>query len=145
MQDAPGQQSPLVVHPPPQATQLLVLQRNGGLPPALGTHGFPLQQSALVAQAAPPSWQLWSAHRGTPRLSGAHAVFLLPRPAQQSWFALQLVVMSLQTSPFGVHPMCCWQVPLMHATACPEVGRPASMSAWDPQQSSLVTHVSPST
>ena len=76
----------------------------------LGTQGLPLQQSALVAHALPPvptpaSGSHPLAHRGTPRLSGLQAVFLLPRPAQQSWFALQLVVMSLQTSPFGVQPM----------------------------------------
>jgi hypothetical protein len=85
------------------------------------------------------------AHRGTPRLSGRHAVLALPSPAQQSWFALHDIVMSLQMSPFGVQPMCCWQKPPMHATALPEVGIPASMSACDPQQSLSVTHVSPST
>ncbi len=88
---------------------------NGGLPPlGLGTQGSPLQQSALVAHALPlvpipASGSHPLAHRGTPRLSGLHAVFLLPRPAQQSWFALHDVVMSLHTSPFGVHPMCVWQ------------------------------------
>jgi hypothetical protein len=70
---------------------------------------LPLQQSALVAHAPPPSSQLPLAHRGTPTLSCRQVVLLLPRPEQQSWFALQDVVMSLQTSPFGVQPMCCWQ------------------------------------
>jgi hypothetical protein len=107
MQYAVGQQSALVVHAPPHATHAEPWQTKGGLPPALGTHGLPLQQSALVAHAAPPSSQLGLAHRGTPRLSGLQAVFLLPRPAQQSWFALHVVVWSLQTSPFGVQPMCC--------------------------------------
>jgi len=107
MQPVPVQQSAFVVHPPPHATQLLWLQTKGGLPLGLGTHGLPLQQSALVAHAVPPSPQFWSAHRGTPTLSGLQAVFLLPRPAQQSWFALHDVVMSLQTSPLGVQPMCC--------------------------------------
>ena len=114
MQKAPGQQSALVVHPPPHATQMVSLQTKGGLPLGLGTHGLPLQQSALVAHALPPvptpaSGSHPLAHRGTPRLSGLQAVFLLPRPAQQSWFALHDVVMSLHTSPFGVQPLCCWQ------------------------------------
>jgi len=115
MQEAPGQQSALVVHPPPHATQMVALQTKGGLPPlGLGTHGLPLQQSALVAHAlplvpTPASGSHPLPHRGTPRLSGLQAVFLLPRPAQQSWFALHDIVMSLQTSPFGVQPMCCWQ------------------------------------
>ncbi len=145
MQEVPGQQSALVVHPLPHPTQLVVLQTKGGLPLGLGTHGLPLQQSALVAHALPPSWQFWSAHRGTPTLSRLQAVLAFPRPAQQSWFALHDMVMSLQTSPFGVQPMCCWQKPPMHATGWPEVGRPASMRASDPQQSSSVMHVSPST
>src|ERR1700751_3829955 len=33
----------------------------------------------------------------------------------------------------------------MHTTGLPELGRPASMNASDPQQSLSVTHVSPST
>jgi hypothetical protein len=107
MQEVPGQQSALVVHAPLHATHAEPLQTNGGLPPALGTHGLPLQQSALVAHAPPPSSQVPFAQRGTPTLSGRHAVFALPRPAQQSWFALHDVVWSLQTSPFGVQPMCC--------------------------------------
>ncbi len=88
---------------------------NGGLPPlGLGTQGSPLQQSALVAHALPlvpipASGSHPLAQRGTPRLSGLHAVLELPRPAQQSWLALHEVVMSLQTSPLGVQPMCVWQ------------------------------------
>jgi hypothetical protein len=77
-------------------------------------HGVPLQQSALVAHAPPLTPRPASgshplAQRGTPTLSGRQAVFLLPSPAQQSWLALQDVVWSLQTSPFGVQPWCCWQ------------------------------------
>jgi hypothetical protein len=104
-----------------------------------------LQQSALVAHALPASPQFSFAQRGTPTLSRRHAVFLLPRPAQQSWLALQDVVMSLQTSPFGVQPMCCWQKPFMHTTGLPEVGRPASMNAAEPQHSPSLVQVSPST
>jgi hypothetical protein len=84
------------------------------LPFGLGTQGLPLQQSALVAHAPPlvpipASGSHPLAHRGTPRLSGLQAVLLLPKPAQQSWLALHDIVMSLQMSPFGVQPMCCWQ------------------------------------
>ena len=114
MQLVPVQQSALVVHAPAHAMHDVLEQISGGFPLGFGTHGLPLQQSALVAHAlpAPPMPASGSqplAQRGTPRLSGLHAVFLLPRPAQQSWFALHDVVMSLQTSPFGVQPMCCWQ------------------------------------
>jgi hypothetical protein len=114
MQPVPVQQSAFVVHEPPHAMQLVEAQTKGGLPPGLGTHGLPLQQSALVEHTLPPvpapaSGSHALAHRGTPRLSGLQAVLLLPRPAQQSWFALHDIVMSLQTSPFGVHPMCVWQ------------------------------------
>ena len=141
----PGQQSAFVVQPPAHAMQALGEQVSGGLPPAFGTHGLPLQQSALVAHAPPPSAQSGPAQRGTPRLSGRHAVLLFPRPAQQSWFALHEVVMSLQTSPFGVHPWCVWQYPPVHVTGLPEVGMPASMNGSEPQQSLSVTQVSPST
>jgi hypothetical protein len=90
-------------------THWVVAQTYGGVPLGLGTQGSPLQQSALVAQAVPPSPQFPFAQRGTPTLSCLQAVWLLPRPAQQSWFALQDVVISLHTSPLGVQPMCCVQ------------------------------------
>jgi hypothetical protein len=111
MHEYPAQQSADVEHPPHDGTHADGKQVYGGLPPSigLGTHGLPLQQSALVAQALPASPQLRLAHRGTPTLSCLQAVFLLPRPAQQSWLALHDVVFSLQTSPLGVQPMCCWQ------------------------------------
>ena len=105
----PGQQSALFVHAPHAEMHDVPEQTYGGLPLGLGTHGAPLQQSALVAHAEPLLPHCGLAQRGTPTLSGLHAVFLLPRPAQQSWLALQEVVMSLQTSPFGVQPMCCVQ------------------------------------
>jgi hypothetical protein len=109
MHEEPGQQSDVVEHVLHEGTQAAAAQVYGGLPAGLGTHGAPLQQSALVAHAEPLLPHCGLAQRGTPTLSGLHAVFLLPRPAQQSWLALQEVVMSLQTSPFGVQPMCCVQ------------------------------------
>jgi hypothetical protein len=92
------------------------LQTNGGLPPGLGTHGLPLQQSALDAHAPPPSSQFSLAQRGTPTLSSLQGDLALPRPAQQFWFALQDEVGSLHTSPFGVQPWACEQKPFWHTT-----------------------------
>jgi hypothetical protein len=110
MQEKPGQQSAVVVHPAQDGTHWVLAHTNGG-PPGIGfgTQGSPLQQSALVAHAVPPSPQSTLAHRGTPTLSCLQGVLLLPRPAQQSWLALHDVVISLQTSPFGAQPMCCVQ------------------------------------
>jgi hypothetical protein len=109
MQEVPGQQSAVVVHALHDGTQLVVAQTSGGDPPGLGTQGSPLQQSALVAHALPPSPHCRLAHRGTPTLSCLQGLQLFPMHAQQSWFALHDVVGSLHTSPFGVQPMCCVQ------------------------------------
>ena len=96
----------MVEHVLHEGTQVADAQMYGGLPLGLGTQGSPLQQSALVAHAAPLLPHCGLAQRGTPTLSCLHAVFLLPRPAQQLWLALHEVVASLQTSPFGAQPMC---------------------------------------
>jgi len=52
VQGSPRQQSAVVVHEPPAATQLSPPQTNGGSPSGFGTHGK-LQQSALEAHAWP--------------------------------------------------------------------------------------------
>jgi hypothetical protein len=49
----PGQQSALVEHAPQIATQADWAQTKGGVPPALGTQGLLLQQSALDAHDPP--------------------------------------------------------------------------------------------
>jgi len=98
------------VHPAQDGTHWVLAHTNGGPPGiGLGTQGSPLQQSALVAHAVPPSPQFTLAQRGTPTLSCLHGLQEFPMHAQQSWFALQDVVGSLHTSPFGVQPMCCVQ------------------------------------
>ncbi len=61
-----------------EGTHWVFAQMYGGVPFGLGTQGSPLQQSALVAQAEPPSPQFPFAQRGTPTLSCLHAVLLLP-------------------------------------------------------------------
>ena len=48
---SPAQQSALIVHAPQIGTQAIDPQTNGGVPPALGTQGRLLQQSALDAHA----------------------------------------------------------------------------------------------
>ena len=55
MQLVPLQQSALLVHMPPVATQLVLPQCR--LPMLSGTHGEPLQQSPENAQAEPAIWQ----------------------------------------------------------------------------------------
>jgi hypothetical protein len=109
----------------------------------LGTQGEPLQQSALDAHAAPGFWHCPSEHRGTPMLSCLH-VSAWQLPEQQSHDELQLIVASLQTSPFGLQPCGRRQIPtgpplMAHVTGFPDPpGRPA-----DPQQSVSVVHRSP--
>jgi hypothetical protein len=152
MHVSPGQQSALIVQLPHRGTQLPPpgLQTYGGVAPAgFGTHGSPLQQSALDAQACPVPTHCLPAHRGTPTLSGRHvSVFGFSQlPAQQSHDALHDIVRSLQTSPFGLHPIGLRQTPrgplpeMLQVTGEPEPpGSPA-----DPQQSESFAHRSPTT
>jgi hypothetical protein len=83
----------------------------GGLPPGLGMHGAPLQQSALDAHDAPALKQTASAQRGTPRLSCLQVSCVSQLPAQQSHDELHDMFCSLQTSPLGLHPMGRRQTP----------------------------------
>jgi hypothetical protein len=71
------------------------------MPVGLGTHGAPLQQSALDAQPAPASAHWALAQRGTPSLSCLHVSIVSQLPAQQSHVELHDIVWSLQTAPFG--------------------------------------------
>jgi hypothetical protein len=51
--EVPGQQSALFEHVPQLGTHAAEKQVKGGVPPGFGTHGAPLQQSALEAHDAP--------------------------------------------------------------------------------------------
>jgi hypothetical protein len=79
----PTQQSPLIVHPPPEETQLVEEHRS--CPFASGTHGTPLQQSSADAHVSPALRQVVPRplQRGTPSASSWHTPEL-PTPAQQS-------------------------------------------------------------
>jgi hypothetical protein len=147
MQLSPGQQSALIVQPPHAGTQLEVEQTRGATPasaPAsaaagLGTHGTWLQQSALEAQACPAPRHCTLVQRGTPTMSGLQVSFVSQLPAQQSHDALQLMVESLHTLPFGLHPIGLRQLPrtlggvMLHA--------PGAVK----QQSLSCLHTSPTT
>jgi hypothetical protein len=111
----------------------------------LGTHGRPPQQSALDEQAWPAATQLTPVHRGTPMRSGLHVSIVSQLPEQQSHEALQLIVDSLQTSPFGLHecPASSWNVGFRQTpSGPPEKTQPP---AWLPQQSASFVHTSPTT
>ena len=90
----PGQQSPLMVHPPPEDTHLGPLSddRHRSRPDPSGTHGAPPQQSAadahvsLALRQAVPS----PLHLGTPSASSSHTPEL-PTPPQQSFLAEELL------------------------------------------------------
>jgi len=137
---APPQQSALVVHLP-HAAEHDVPQMNPGAPEGFGMQGRPLQQSALVAHAEPAPTHVAPVHRGTPTLSCRHVTppFWLQLPEQQSHDALQEVVESLQTSPFGLHPWGLLQIPRRAPAAF------AQDPAWASQQSESPRHVSPTT
>jgi len=115
------------------------------VPLGLGTHGAPLQQFALVAQAPPAITHWVAAHRGTPRLSGLHVSLTSQLPLQQSHEALHEVVLSLQTSPSGLHPIGLRQTPTVAGAVMTQVtgepeppGSPAA-----PQQSVSFVQRSP--
>jgi len=75
----PAQQSAVDVQTPAVGMQAVVA--HSSCPVALGTQGFPLQQSAAVAQVlagsrhapTPPSVSPYARQRGTPSLSSRHA------------------------------------------------------------------------
>jgi hypothetical protein len=94
-----------------------------------------LQQSALDAQALPVPTQFRFAQRGTPTLSCLQVSCVSQLPAQQSHDELQVIVASLQTSPFGLQPEGSTQMPLWQTTGLVDVGSPASWNAAEPQQS----------
>jgi hypothetical protein len=100
----PGQQSALLVQPPQAGMQTFGEHTNGGDPPAFGTQGVPLQQSALEAQELPAPTHWAPVQRGTPTLSCLHVSIVSQLPAQQSQLELHDIVASLQTSPFGLQP-----------------------------------------
>jgi hypothetical protein len=135
----------LSVHALQAGTHAEPEQAKGGVPPGFGTHGDPLQQSALDAHAPPGSTHWLPVHRGTPMLSCLHVSIVSQLPAQQSQDELQDIDWSLQTSPFGLHPMGSRQMPTgppplkSHVTGLPDP--PGSPVA--PQQSPSVRQRSP--
>ena len=143
----PLQQSASTVQPPQLATQAVEPQTYGGVPLGFGTQGRPLQQSALEAHDCPAPTQATPVQRGTPTLSVLHVSMLLQLPAQQSQDALHDIVESLQTSPFGLHPIGLRHTPtklpaaMEQVTGLPEPpGSPA-----EPQQSEFFAQTSPTT
>jgi hypothetical protein len=148
MQVSPAQQSASMVHPPQRGTHEVVAQTNAGVVPfGLGMHGRPEQQSALVEQPCPAATHEAPVHRGTPTLSGLQVSCVSQLPLQQSHDALQLMVLSLQTSPLGLQPTGLRQTPsaapagLLHVT----LPDPGPGNAAEPQQSASLEQVSPTT
>jgi hypothetical protein len=147
-QDVPGQQSASLVHAAQAATQDVPEQMNGAPPAdAFGTHGALLQQLALDAHAPPAATHCAGAHRGTPTLSCLQVSSVSQLPLQQSQDELHDIVLSLHTSPSGLHPIGLRQTPtvegavMTQVTGMPEPpGRPA-----EPQHSASVVHRSPTT
>jgi hypothetical protein len=111
----------------------------------LGTHGAPLQQSALDAQELPAPTHCGPVQRGTPTLSCLQVSCVSQLPAQQSHDELQDIVFSLHTSPLGLQPIGSRQTPkgppalMSHVTGLPDP--PGSPVA--PQQSVSAVHRSP--
>jgi hypothetical protein len=83
MHEVPGQQSPLMVHEPPGATQLAAAQRRA--PAASRTQGTLSQQSDEEAHSCPAAMHVVPRplQRGTPKVSRRHSPDLAPRPPQQ--------------------------------------------------------------
>ena len=141
----PGQQSALFEHEPHAGMHDVPEHTYGGEPPGLGTHGEPLQQSALEAHELPGPTHWTPVQRGTPMLSCLHVSSFSQLPAQQSHDELQLIVASLHTSPFGLQPWGNRQMPtgppplMSQVTGLPDPpGRPLA-----PQQSVSVVQRSP--
>jgi hypothetical protein len=148
MQVSPEQQSALMLHPPHAGTHDVVAQTNAGLLPlGLGMQGSPEQQSALVEQACPAPTHEAPVQRGTPTLSSLQVSWVSQLPLQQSHEALQLIVLSLQTSPFGLQPFGLRHTPseapadLLHVT----LPDPGPGNAAEPQQSASLEQESPTT
>ena len=82
-QEVPGQQSPLIVHDPREATQAVFAHTR--FPVASRTQGTLLQQSEEDAHACPAAWHVVPRplHRGMPSVSSWHTPPLLPSPPQQ--------------------------------------------------------------
>lgn len=134
------QQSALIEHAPQVFTQLPPAKHTKGeVPPGFGTQGSPLQQSALDAHAAPAATHCTPVQRGTPTLSGLHVSMVSQLPAQQSHDALHDIVLSLQTSPFGLQP-----VGLRHTPSAPPPEKSQAPVAL-PQQSASLLQRSPTT
>jgi hypothetical protein len=115
--------------------------------PGFGTQGSPPQQSALDTQDCPVATHVAPVQRGTPMMSGLHVSMVWQLPEQQSHDALHDLVESLQTSPFGLHPVGLRQTPSGLPAAITQVTLPAPGpgSPADPQQSESVVHTSPTT
>jgi hypothetical protein len=143
--EVPGQQSALLVQPPQAETQIVGEHTYGGVPLGFGTHGTPLQQSALDAHEAPAPTHCRFAQRGTPTLSCLHVSSVSQLPAQQSHDELHDMFESLHTSPFGLQPMGSRQIPtgppplMSHVTGLFEP--PVMPEA--PQQSMSAVQMSP--
>jgi hypothetical protein len=153
-QDDPGQQSALLVQPPHVFTQVVLPQMNRGVPASpgfgLGMHGRWLQQLALDAHPPPAATHVAGAQRGTPTLSCLQVSIVSQLPAQQSHDALQLIVLSLQTSPSGLQLIGLRQTPRPPIPPSPEkvqvtLPDPAPPMPAEPQQSLSCVQRSPTT
>jgi hypothetical protein len=140
-QDEPAQQSALFVQAPQVGTHAAAPQMNRGpLALGLGMQGEWLQQLALDAHPPPVGTHFAGAHRGTPTLSCLQVSIVSQLPAQQSHEELQVIVLSLQTSPSGLQPTGLRQTPRPPMPPSPEklqvtLPAPAPPTAADPQQS----------
>jgi hypothetical protein len=152
--EKPGQQSALLVQEPHCGTQLVVSQMKRGVPASpglgLGMHGRWLQQLALEAHPPPAGTHVAGAHRGTPTLSCLHVSIVSQLPAQQSHDALQLIVLSLHTSPSGLQLIGLRQTPRPPIPPSPETVQvtlpaPAPPMPAEPQQSLSCVQRSPTT
>ena len=152
-QDEPGQQSALLVQAPQLWTQA-VPQMKRSPPPSpgfgLGMHGKWSQQLALDAQAPPAATHVAGAQRGTPTLSCLHVSMFSQLPEQQSHDALQLIVLSLQTSPSGLQLTGLRHTPRPPMPPSPAklqvtLPDPAPATADEPQQSLSCWQRSPTT
>ncbi len=108
---------------------------------------MPPQQFALEAHEAPADTHCAAAQRGTPTLSCLQVSWVSQLPLQQSHDELHDMILSLHTSPSGLHPIGFRQMPSIpdpersHVTGLPDPpGKPA-----EPQQSVSFVQRSPTT